>query len=409
MRRTLLLVFTLTFLVTSVGFSTITRVKTMGRVNQYVLDDANVFLYPSMIVKYSDRFIFDAGEDGLLPLSQQVGVRSFNGISGGVFYGLNEYNHLGFYVNANDRSNNNGVTIGVDNLYTFPVTLDDFIGIFYGHDAENMDIGVEFDFSSSKNSATVPDSAKFEDKVSRVGIRGGITYEMTNGDMFNAAFTFLNTSFTDESARVSGTPATIAEADGYKTIGISARLFHEMDEEITLVPVFEWVSAKQGVNWDSADADTLKALDEHKLNQVWASLGANISPNEKTLVVAAAGLKLESEEVTQQGDKTFKDSFRYLPFVKAGIEAEVKSWCDFRAGVEKQLWASKHEPEKPNTGNPTTETGGADFQGYVGAGFYLADLVIDVQINTNFLHDGPNFISGFQGHLNNRITLMYPF
>lgn len=407
MKRTVVLLFALSFLITSAGFSTITRVKTMGRVNQYILDDANVFLYPSMIVKYSNRFLFDAGEDGTLPLSQQIGVRGFNGIAGGFFYGLDDYNHLGFVVNANDRSSGNGMTVGVGGMYTFPVTLDDFIGIFYGYDAEMVDVGVEIDLSSSKNSATAPDTAKFEDTVSKFGIRGGITYDMTNGDMFNAAFTFLNTSFTDESPGVSD---PVAEADGYKTIAASARLFHKANEEVTLVPAFEWVNMTEGVNWDSGtDADTDKELDEHKTNQIFASLGANINPNEKTLVVAAAGIKLESEETTDQGEKQSDDSFKYLPFLKAGIEAEVKSWCDFRAGVEKQLWSSKHEPDTPSTGNPTTETGGSDFQGFIGAGFYVADLVIDAQISTDFLHRGPYFISGSAADLNSRITLLYPF
>lgn len=406
MKRTLLVVLALSFLVAGSGFSTITRVKTMGRVNQYILDDANVFLYPSMITRYSDRFLFDYGEDGSLPLSQQEGIRGFTGLSGGVFYGVNETSHLGFIVNANDRQNGNGITVGVPG-YTFPVTLDDFIGIFYGYDAASVDVGLELDLSKSKDAITDPQAQRFEDTVSRFGIRGGISYDMTNGDLFNVAVGFVNTSFTDETPAADG-PTTLAENDGYNTIDVAARLFHKMNDEVTLVPVFEWMIAKQGVSWDSpADADTDAELDEVKTNTIRASLGADISPSENTLVVAAAGIKIESGETTFQGDKSSESSFNYLPFVKAGVEAEVKSWCDFRAGVEKQLFTTSSEPV--DTAATDTEDTGADFQGFIGAGFYVADLVIDVQIDNKFLSRGPYLISGESGNLNTRISVLYPF
>jgi hypothetical protein len=427
MKRTLLVVLALSFVVASSGFSTITRVKTMGRVNQYVLDDANVFLYPSMIVRYSDRFLFDYGEDPTLEIGVNEGIRGFSGLAGGVFYGLDDYNHIGFIVNANDRTNGNGITVGVPvrgdaSDYTFPVTLDDFIGIFYGYDASTVDVGLELDLSKSKNAVTNPEELRLEDKVSQFGIKGGISYDMASGDLFNVAFGFVNTSFTDEISAAASPdttdqgPSAIAENDGYNTINLTARLFHKMNDELTLVPVFEWMIAKQGVNWDSplaetgdqpGNPDTAAELDEVKTNTIRASLGMDISPSEKALVVAAAGIKIESGETTFQGDKLEESSSKFLPFVKAGIEAEVKPWCDFRAGVEKQLWTSSEEPV--DTLLTDTEQGGADFQGFIGAGFYVADLVIDVQIDNQFLHRGPYFISGQSGNLNSRISVLFPF
>jgi len=405
MKRTLMLMIALCFMVTATGLSTVTRVKTMGRVNHFVLDEANVFLYPSMIVKYSDRFIFDAGEDGNLPLAQQAGVRGFNGVGGGVFYGLDENNHLGFYVNANDAANGNGIAVGVPGGYTFPVTLDDFIGIFYGHDAGNLDFGVELDLASAKTEVTDPAAQKANDKVSRMGIRAGITYDMTNGDMFNFAFTFAKTSFTDETAAANG-PTTAAESDGYGVLGVTARMFHAMNDELTLVPMIEWMSDKRGASVDTSAAATVDmALDEQKTSTLSAALGANIFPSEKTMLVTAFGLDMVSTETTRRGAKTGEGSTNIFPYIKGGIEAEVKSWCDFRAGVEKQLISTSNEPV-----NGTQSKGkNSSFQGFVGAGFYIASLVVDVQVSTAFLHRGPFFISGAAANLNNRVTLSYPF
>ncbi len=408
MKRTMFALLALTFLVSSAGLSTVTRVKTMGRVNQYVLDDANVFLYPSMLVKYSDRFLFDAGEDGTLPLSQQSGIRGFNGISGGVFFGVTPYSHVGFIVNANDRTAGNGISVGVPaSGYTHPVLLDDFVGLFYAYDAAKMDFGVEFDYAGSKVETTEPEASEQKDDVSRIGLRAGITYGMQNDDQLDIAFTYLNTSFTEESPNPAGDPNTVAESDGYNTIGVSARLFHEMNEDYTLVPVFEWFNAKQGVSIDT-DGDGDMETDETKTNTIRASVGANLTPSERVLVVTAAGIQIASGETTVQGDKVSESSSDYIPFLKAGIEAEVKSWADFRAGVEKQLTSSSIEAENENS--PDTESSGADFQGFVGAGFYLADLIIDVQIDTGFLWRGPYFISGANSSgMNSRISLMYPF
>ncbi len=109
-----------------------------------------------------------------------------------------------------------------------------------------------------------------------------------------------------------------------------------------------------------------------------------------------------------------------LPYLRAGLEAQLNDWLVFRGGVRKEVLLktenkSKEAPDANASFNRTTRTdlgvdeGNASFAGFVGFGVRYSGLVGDLLIDPSFFFRGPQFISGSGGNLAIRATLAYAF
>jgi len=408
MKRVILL-FLMAFVAFSgLSFATVTRVKTMGNVNNFVYDDANIFSWPSTVAGVSDRFLLELGEDAIANATYDdaVGPGFPNGFGGGALFGINEFNHLGFYVNGNDRSNGGGVA---DDFFPAELSLDDFVTLFYAYGSENVDFGASFNLGKSRNEQTVPEAAQSKESLGRMGIQGGITYWMEDDNSLDLAFEYTKTSITDEEWDAGESAVvTTAEDDGYASISARFRMFYNYTDDVQLVPFFEFSKDDRGVNWDTAaDADTDHETDKTETTTIDAALGINHFPTEQLQLVVVGGIRLISTDVTVQGEKTEENSDSHIPYIKGGIDAELRDWLNIRGGVEKQLWSDEHKGLAE--GADLTQHSGADFQGYIGAGIHLGDWTIDTQVDPNIFYRGPNFISGAAANLNTRVSLVRPW
>jgi hypothetical protein len=388
----------------SVSHAWITRTKTMGNVDHFVYDDSNILFWPSTVVGFSDRFIFDLGEGvftgGYNP--SLIGPRFPAGITGGALFGLNDRNHLGLLVTANDRTNGGGIT---DPFFPGGLALDDFVTVFYGYGGGNVDFGASLNFGGSRTETTAPAASVAKQSVGRFGIQGGITYWMEQDNSFDLAFQFENTSITDEAADGQGNVQTIAENDGFNTVAIRARMFWNYTDDVQFVPFFELEKANRGVKWDTAaDTDTDLETDKSETTTLDLALGVNHFPNEQVQLILVGGVRFMSTDMTSQGEDAGESNLHHIPYIKAGIDTELRDWLDIRAGVEKQLVGA--DTKGAGEGATEAETGSTAFQGYIGSGIHLGDWTIETQINPDIFFNGPNFISGNREALNHRVSLV---
>lgn len=404
MKRAILIFLCLFMAGTSLSFATITRTKTMGNVHNFVYDDANLFFWPSTAVGFSDRFILELGEDAISNASYDpaVGLSFPNGYGGGALFSLSDQHHLGFFVTGNDRVNGGG-----DSDIFFPLNLDDQISLMYGYGAEKLDFGVGLNLGKSRNEQTAPETSQSKQSVGRMGIMGGITYWMEDDNSMDVAIEFSTTSITDEMYdTVEGAVETIAEDDGYNSFGARVRFFYNYTDDIQLVPFFGFDMDNRGVMQDS-DADGEMASDKTETTTIDVALGINHYPTEAIQLVVVGGIMMMSTDVTTQGEAVQENSSRHIPYVKGGIDAEIRSWLDMRAGVEKQMYSD--EMKGVTDGAPVLEYSGAEFQGYIGAGIHLGDWTIDTQVDPNIFYRGPNFVSGASSNLNTRVSIVRPW
>ena len=387
---------------TSLAFATVTRTKTMGRVDNWVYDDGNIFSWPSTVVGFSDRFYLELGEDdeANVTYDPSEGPAFPNGFGGGALYGINDYHHVGFFVNANDRVNGGGVA---DDYFPDDLRLDDFATLFYGYGAEAVDFGASFNLGKSRNEQTAPENQKSKQSVGRIGVQGGITYWMEDDNSLDVAFEYTKTSITDADAN-----GTNAEDDGYNSITARARLLWNYTDDVQFVPFVEFEKDNRGVKWDTAaDVDTDPETDKEENTTIDLALGINNFPTEQLQLVFVGGVRLMSTDVTSQGEKIQENSSRHVPYLKGGIDADLRDWLDIRAGVEKQLFSDEQKGIGANAAE--NQQSGAEYQGYIGAGIHLGDWTIDTQVDPHLFFDGPNFISGETTHLNTRVSIVRPW
>jgi hypothetical protein len=375
----------------------------MGRVGHWIQDDANIFPWPSTVVNFSDRFILELGEGtfggGYNPVL--VGPRFPSGFGGGVLFGLDKTHHLGFYASANDRANGGGI---VDPFFPSGLSLDDFITFFYGYDSgSDTDFGLNFNLGSSRNETTAPESQRAKQSVGRKGIQGGVTHQLGKDKSIDMAFGFQTTSITDEGPDSTGTHVTFTEDNGFNTLTIRARMFWDYFEKVQFVPFVEYRRENKGVKEDvSGDGRNDEVKEKNAMFNV--AIGTNYFPHDRFHIILVGGILLMKSESTIEGSISGERILEHLPYIKGGIETEIRDWLDFRAGVEKQIVMEDIIPF--TTANKMTSS---RFQGYLGAGLHISGLTIDMQLNPNLFYNGPNFISGASEAMNHRVSLVYPW
>jgi hypothetical protein len=226
------------------------------------------------------------------------------------------------------------------------------------------------------------------------------------------SFGIALTTWTDEDY-IDGALNPVSEPAGNMDFGVNFRYWMDPMGKYVLVPHGAFWYSKQGVDWYGFDAGdwTITMSDENKYMMFDLGLGMNYEAMADVLVVGDFGFMMEKEEWTRDYTDTaidpeeWKDGFMVLPYFKLGIDAEIFKWLDLRSGVATYWEGETYEPStdmKRKYSSAFTDT-------YLGAGFNWGNFYIDAEINTDFIENGPYFISGEYDYLTENVTIKYMF
>ncbi|MFH1701231.1 MAG: hypothetical protein ABIE07_11660 [Candidatus Zixiibacteriota bacterium] len=388
--RKLLILTLIALLAGSFAMASNTRVHTMGEVNNIVKDDANIWLYPQTINNYPGLFSAEFDENDFWMGGANFGFNEENPWVLGAYFNTDNYYHEIF----NDYGHWEG---GADHR----------IDLFYGRNLGEMPFG--FVFSYNKRSEKNEDTSTvnhMEGSLTRFGFGFGLT--AMEGKLDVAAGITM-TSWTDKD--YNGTTSALEDEtkpSGNTEFGFTGRYWMDPKGKATLVPhAALWIS-KQGLE-DYDDGD-LYATYTYKHTMWELGMGMNYEAKEDVLVVTDFGItswsgKDEADPASGDSYVMWKDKEMTVPYFKIGIDAKVIKWLDFRAGVTNYWISETWEPSevmKRKYGWGETDT-------YLGAGFHWGDFELDAEINTDFIENGPYFISGEYDYLTERVTINYWF
>lgn len=397
MKRLLMLVVLSAFLLGGLAYATETRVMTMGGVNNIVKDEANIWLYPSTINYYPKLFIGEAWYDDLW----NVGANFAFGEEGdkpmvlGVYFSTSGYDHE------------------ILSYYSGNYFADQRLTMFYGREISEMPFGFYFSLFNDgvKNEDTIV-ANNYLESLTRYEVAFGLSpmqkkLDLTLGlgittwkdqDYYNAALGVVD----------------VTKPSGNMDIAFAARYWMDPMGKYTLVPHFGLYYIKQGLEeyYDDAGSWAVYRTDELTDMMFDLGLGLNYDASEDILVVGDIGFQMDNYKYTSDYSDAaltdpddYEDKYLILPYFKIGIDANVFKWMDFRCGVVKEWEKETFEPNaavKWTWSDAVTET-------YLGAGFMWGKFKIDAAINTDFLENGPYFISGENDYLTERVTLLYEF
>jgi hypothetical protein len=431
MKKLLILTLAALMLLGSVAYATNTRVMVMGESNNILLDEANIWLYPSRINMYPNIAIAEVGVvDNDYYFDDQYGTLA----QFGVHWKFCEKNPwvLGTYLSHDRFSGTNydgQLGIGyqmlpfrypsydlIDNgWFPWPPTPTSWEGnqritLFYGRKLGNTPFGFRFSkfHSSWKQEGSDPTSPKNNQSLGEYDFAFGLTDQNGKWDATIGVnlltWTYQNSSGVD-----------LTKPSGNMSIYAQGRLFKQINPQWTIVPNAGIIFGTYEAEFynGGSPTNTQVRTESYMSTTFWAGLGAQYTPVTNVLAVVEGGFgynnsKIENKPVAGTTSAQ-KANFLTLPYIRIGLEGKVFDWMDLRAGANSYWQRAKFEDE-PNPFGEKEKFNYPDDRTFIGAGLHFGNLHIDTYTNPAILLNGFNFISGNStSDLNAWVTLLYEF
>jgi len=429
MKKGLILTLAAIMLLSTAALATNTRVLTMGEANNVLLDEANIWLYPSRISMYPNVAI---GEAGYYNFGSGYELGSL-----GIHWKFNEKNPwvLGTYLTSDIYKVADGLGgLGLSNTTLpfrypsydfFSVEQDDWwfpdpqtltnnwgnqrLSLFYGRKLGTMPFGFYFNNVSSswKNESTTP-ASQAQRSLSEYDFGFGLT---DPGGKWDLAAGLNLMSWKNKN----NVGADITKPSGNKSFYAMGRYFKQMNPQWTVVPNAGVIIGSYKVEWyDQGTPNAVTNTESYKNTTFWLGLGAHYTPTASILAVLEGGVGYTSNKVEwtslAPATVTHKLNSFTLPYIKTGIEGKVFDWMDLRAGAV-SYWNRTSDENVATGGNNTKiKYNYPNNRTYLGAGLHFGNLHIDTYTDPQFLLKGPNFVSGGTTEdLNFAVSVLYDF
>lgn len=399
MRKSLMLIVVLLLMISTNSVATDTRVLTMGDNNLILLDDANIWLFPSRTFEYSNMAVGDFNN------------RIDNDFTRfGIHWKFGSDNPMVFATYFTDLpALEPGDLIGGDLVPFDSALLDNRrIDFLYGNELGDFQFGSRFSIYSSSwewDEAT-PATDQSTEMFRYIDLDFGLTPSSGTWDLaVNVAFG----AWTDEGA--DGQSET--EPDGFTDMSVLGRYFIQRGPDYTFVPHLNFFHMKRGIINHIIDGDpgtTEDQIDNYTLTGFDVGLGLNYTPASKVLAVCDLGFLFENWKHEREDNLTGTTgeetaSSTSLPYFKIGLDADVFKWMDVRLGAT-SYWTREATEDKG--ANNEYKFKFTDNETYLGFGFHWGRLRVDTFTDPELFLNGFDFISGGGGgNMNFQISALY--
>jgi hypothetical protein len=353
--------------------ATETRVVSMGGVGFYVKDNSNIFFFPGAISMYSGQVIGEFRTKD-----------SNNSYTVGVNYPVNDNSVFGVYLN---RPLAITIPAGVVNQVMLTHTTD----LLYGMKMSQFDLGfrVALSLDAYKADTTEKESAHyfaFGVGASSEKMDLGLLFELPGVDRKH-----------DDSLenKWNGT-----------AFGFNGRMFYGDKTKIVPVANLKFSSTKADYRIDPEDSGKV----DFTTMDLGLGVGLNHQIDNNNLLILGVeifGLSSLKEKING-GDETTTQTTT-IPGLFMGLESQIKPWLTGRIGAAQVFQGTKVTVKPPVGPKSETTTRSSDYKVYFGLGLHFGALVLDAAINEGLFFDGPNFVSGQNNAVANRLSLTYKF
>jgi len=367
--RKLSILLTLSLLVALVAtsaFATTSRQAALAGSGDYFNDDANIFRWNGTLPSYNNMVMVEAGQamsGGFGDLSVNYQALGFTSSFGknwgtfGIFLLQNSTEDLSFFLF--NRMMTPGFTGAVDAQLAIPTTK---YSLFWGMERERLSWGVNLNRSDVRVELPGLDKADY----SFTQISGGVRVDVNDDNYLDAniAFGFAGGD-------------TLGGWDNSNAFNLAARWFWEANDNMTVVPTFDWTS------WDYALKNPAEPTGE-KGNMFMVGAALNMDVNSNNMLIFGAEFENFKAEYSKSGQDQTEVKYMTLPMFRVALESDITSWLTSRVGAYKMM---TKVTLKDDTGEeviftgPNTDYNYSDFQFFLGAGFHLGEWDVDAVIN----------------------------
>lgn len=400
----LILVFILS--VSSV-FASGTRVLTMGDNNMILLDEENIFLFPSRIYEWPNLIVSEFGDNDLAYLGThwKFGKKDKSTYLATYFYN----NSPAAPILANSPFYNDPYNLGYnfgfsESFIPFDNSLlsNQRFDIIYGRKYNSNHIGVQFGITNSSMENDIPtlgfpNDGQDKESYTVYSINSGLTMNDGNVDL---AFGVDVMTFENRATDTQGNGYNESRSNGNYMIHFAGRSFRSKSKQYTFIPHFNINYSKYEAEYFDnyfPDSNVIYLAEDNKYTRTNVDIGIGVqyTPSKKVLTVLDFGFiydKLKGEFASstlgtnEASVKTFS-----LPYFKLGFDATVFKWMDIRLGATSD-W--KNETWENSANNSEHIRKFADNNTYLGFGFHWGQLHVDTWTDPEMFLRGFDFING---------------
>ncbi len=423
MKKALILTLVMLMVMSLSAFATSTRTLTLGENNNVLLDDNNIWMYPSRLFQYPN---IATGEFAREAYGNSLDNNFYNF---GVNWKFGEKKPwvLGTYFSTGsdqgpflfNQDSPYGTSVPGFSYFNFTpdvlsspsptpqngVSTDRRMDLLYSRKFGTYLFGFEFNFVHASSKSEVPSNSGAA-SYGNYGFTVGLTPEDGKWDV---ALNLATGSFKN----VDSAGHEFLSADGYMDFNVYGRYFWKYNEMITLVPHAAVGFGTHGVKYDSTGLGFFDGSDQ-KTKRTFFELGSGMNYRPVNGVLGVLDFGIEYDKVKndlKRPDTTLETSEFYFPYWKIGVEGEVFSWMTLRLGARSN-WVNYKNIEPGNGFNKVSEKY-AENNTYLGAGLNFNRLHIDTYMDPQIVLHGFDFITGNNNNdtapndLNFHVSVLY--
>lgn len=236
----------------------------------------------------------------------------------------------------------------------------------YGLPLSGMDVGVVYNRQSSREK--VDADTEMTESYNIFGV--GVTYEMDEETTIDGTFAFLTGSYDNGDDDSDNDP-------DYSGFDIAVRAFRGLRDDVTAVPVFEFMTQKEDIGGD-----------EYKETMIALGLAFDYVINDDNTLLVGGSWQQYKEEYPS-GDDTVEMTTTTLPGIYAGVEHEFTDMFTARMAATKNFQKFDDGDEYEANEYPFGYT--------LGLGIAMGDWVIDLELYEGWLYDFGYWVHGTAG------------
>ncbi len=372
--------------------ATTSRVRSLANVGDYISDDSAVNRWYSTLVSFGNQVNAEMGDWTGTDLTDSRGL-GWNHVCGedgkwGTYrISLNEasLSHLGFWAGNGFFQNHSPQELG----FPFPGDLEfpyeetpinrwDVAGAW--ELGESFALGVSITESKWSVEDTDP-AVQFESSNSWLTFGAGATWTNNENLVLDVLFNFGNAG----GETTDGIAATGLEWDSGTAFEIAGRLFWDWQDNVTLVPVFDYTTSEYSQTSTPAPG-ILPAANGQKTTDFLIGLGLNMDVNQDNMLVfALEWANRKGEFANQDPAGSVEVTANILPALRLALESDITSWLTTRVGAAKFIGSIKEETTGEFTETPGVPAGLAffdpeGFDWFLGCGFNFAEWTVDLEL-----------------------------
>ncbi|MCH7690966.1 MAG: hypothetical protein IIA17_07985 [candidate division Zixibacteria bacterium] len=391
MKKLIFITLILTLVLAMSAFASRTRVLTMGNNNTILVDDANIWQFPSRINDYPGLAIAEIATGD---------VAQF-----GIHWRYNDDNPwvLATYFDNMAPLQTDDLMNGTLVPFDFALLDNRRIHILYGRMMGGNAFGARFSLNQSSYDTTsgTPVSS-IKESFSYYQITFGLSDAARTWDV---AFNLGVGSWTDENDGL-----VEFNSNGYYDFGLEGRIFWT-GIDWTRVPHAKLMLSKRGIE-DFGGGNAAISANTFTSTMFELGLGQVYTPASNVEAVLDFGFMFSSVKhkfediVTPTNDIERTDKIKTIPFFKLGLDAEVFRWMDVRFGATSN-WNRETDDESTIGAAIEYKSNVARNATYLGFGFHWGNFHVDTNADPQLFLEGLNFISGGDETMNFQISAIY--